>query len=84
MLPSNYADTDYSALAVAKTDKLFDPEREWRLLSNEKRFDKRQKYFKPKLKEFFEWIGDIDALPKSALGRAIEYDLTFQKHLWLS
>lgn len=50
------------------------------LPSNEERFEKRQKYLKPKLKEFFEWIGDIDALPKSALGRAIEYALKFQQH----
>lgn len=79
-LPSNYTNTDYSALAVAKIDKLFELEREWRLLSNEERFEKRQKYLKTKLIEFFEWIGDIDALPKSALGRAIEYALKFQQH----
>lgn len=78
-LPSNYTATDYSALAVAKIDKLFELEREWRLLSNEERFEKRQKHLKLNLKEFFEWIGDIDALPKSALGGAIEYTLKFQQ-----
>ena len=79
-LPTNSTYTDYSAQAVAKIDKLFELEREWQPLSNNERFEKRQEILKPKLEEFFEWIGTIDALPKTALGKAIEYTLKFQRH----
>jgi transposase len=79
-LPTNYTDTNYSTQAVVKIDELFELEREWRPLSKEERLEKRQEILKPKLNEFFEWIGDIDALPKTALGKAIEYALKFQQH----
>lgn len=79
-LPKDYTSTDYSAQAVAKIDQLFELERKWQALSESERLQKRQDVLKPKLNGFFEWIGDIDALPKTKLGRAIEYALKFQPH----
>ena len=79
-LPTNYTNADYSAQAVSKVDELFELERMWQSLPNNERFEKRQEILKPKLEEFFEWIGTIDALPKTALGKAIEYALKFQRH----
>lgn len=79
-LPKNSKSTDHSAQAVAKIDELFKLEREWQTLSAEERLDKRQRILKIKLQDFFKWIDDIDALPKTALGKAINYALKYQQH----
>lgn len=73
-------ETPFSVLAVDKIDALFQLEQEWADLSIPDRLEKRQKVLKPALEEFFEWIGTIDALPKSILGKAIEYALKYKQH----
>jgi transposase len=60
---------------------LFAYEYEFRDLSPEKRFEKRLEYSKPVSDEFFDWVGTIQALPKSLLGEAVHYALSQRKYL---
>jgi len=55
--------------------KLFKLEEQWKDLSIEERFNKRQEEMKPLLDAFFTWLKEIKkaALPKSKLGEAVTY-----------
>ena len=60
---------------------LFAYEHEFRELTPEGRLEKRLEYSKPVSDEFFDWVGTINALPKSLLGEAVHYALSQRKYL---
>ncbi|MDR1891835.1 MAG: IS66 family transposase [Oscillospiraceae bacterium] len=53
---------------------LFAFEDEFRDLPPEERLEKRMKHCKPVTDDFFEWVGSLNALPKSLLGEAVHYN----------
>ena len=60
---------------------LFAFEEEFHDLKPEERYKKRLKYSKPVSDEFFEWVGSLQALPKSLFGEAIHYSLAQRGYL---
>ena len=62
-------------------DKLFEFEREYAELPPEKRYEQRQESAKPILDEFFAWVESVNTLPKSPLGKAVDYALSQRKYL---
>jgi transposase len=62
-------------------DKLFELERAFVKLSSDERFLKRQELSKPVLDEFFAWLGKLNTLPKTPLGKATHYVLGQRKYL---
>ena len=45
------------------------------------RHEQRLKYSKPVSDEFFDWVGSLNALPKSLLGDAVHYALAQREYL---
>lgn len=62
-------------------DKLFAVEKKIADFTIEKRHEKRQELAKPILEDFLAWLKKSDALPKSALGKAVYYALAQWKYL---
>ena len=62
-------------------DKLFAVESKLEAYSNEERYEKRQELSKPILEDFLVWLKKSNALPKSALGKAVQYTLNQWKYL---
>ena len=62
-------------------DRLFALERTFEKLTADERFLKRQELSKPLLDEFLLWLGQLNALPKTPLGRAVRYVLGQRKYL---
>ena len=60
---------------------LFAFEDEFHGLAPEERFEKRLEYSKPVSDEFFDWLGLLNALPKSLFGEAIHYALAQREYL---
>ena len=60
---------------------LFAYEHEFRDLTPEERYKKRLELSKPVSDDFFEWVGTIQALPKSLLGEAVTYALSQRTYL---
>ena len=65
----------------ALCNRLFALESEWTELSPEQRLNKRQNEAKSLAEEFFFWARSVNALPKSALGKAVHY--AFEQQPWL-
>lgn len=78
MPKKNYKDT-ISYEAVQRCDELFKIEKTLAELSIEERYEKRLEKLKPKLKAFFNWIKTHIALPKTKLGKALSYTITFEE-----
>ena len=57
-------------------DQLFSLEKKFADLTPEDRYTKRLELAKPILDKFFEWLKSVNALPKSALGKAVQYTLS--------
>jgi len=53
--------------------RMFKLEKQWRDLAPEERMVKRQSELKPLMDEFWEWLENLNVLPKTKLGRAVEY-----------
>ena len=76
-------DREDSGAMVGKRycDRLFSNEREFVDMKPDERFEKRRKFSKPLLDEFFKWAQDLKALPKSLLGQAANYALSQRAYL---
>lgn len=63
---------------VAFINKLFELEREFKRqnLTPEERYAKRLELSKPVADAFFAWAGNLGALPKSPLGKPVQYSLS--------
>jgi transposase len=62
-------------------DRLFAEERKLADSTAEERYEKRLKLSKPILEEFLAWLKNCNALPQSALGKAVNYALNQWKYL---
>ncbi|MBZ9607332.1 IS66 family transposase [Clostridium estertheticum] len=62
-------------------DKLFAIERNLSNCTTEERHKKRQELTKPVLDDFLLWLKNCNALPKTALGKAVHYALDQWKYL---
>ena len=62
-------------------DKLFVVEKNLATCTVEERYKKRQELSRPILEDFLTWLKKSDALPKSALGKAVQYTLGQWKYL---
>jgi transposase len=68
-------------------NRLFALEREYEALypneklSPEERYKKRMEQSKPLVDEFYSWVNNVSALPKSALGKALGYALGQRAYL---
>lgn len=62
-------------------DKLFAIEKKLDICTIEERYKRRQELSKPILEDFLAWLKRSDALPKSALGKAVHYTLGQWKYL---
>lgn len=80
-MPENQRPGSVAQEAVEKIGYLFHLENLWEGLDPEERHERRLEKSKPLAEEFFEWAGKLMALPKSALGRAVNYALEQRK--WL-
>lgn len=69
------ADSKNGQLGVSYCDELYRLERQFKHLSPSKRRKKRQKYSKPIVEKFLDWVEKSPFLGKSALARAAEYTL---------
>jgi transposase len=76
----NRKDTD-AERGVAFINRLFALEREFKDLSPEDRYRLRLEKSKSVADEFFIWVENLNALPKSLLGQAAHYVLTQRKYL---
>ena len=66
---------------VAYCDKLFQFEKQFSLLTPENRSKEREQLSKPLMDQFFYWIGALNALPNSLLGKAAHYAQSQRKYL---
>lgn len=60
---------------------MFALEDEFRNLKPEERHQKRLEHSKPVSDDFFQWVGSLNALPKSLLGEAVTYTLSQRVYL---
>ena len=70
-----------SRKGLAFCARLFLLEREYKRLSPERRYEERLKRSKPVSDDFFTWAAGVNALPKSALGKAVNYALEQKTYL---
>jgi transposase len=77
------ADREGSRAIIGKRycDRLFKNERDFAALPADKRFEKRMELSKPLVDEFFSWVININALPKSLLGLAANYAMNQKVYL---
>jgi hypothetical protein len=69
------ADSKHGRIGVSYCDDLYRLERKFKHLSPSKRRKKRQKYSKPIVDKFFEWVETSPFYGKNALAKAAEYTL---------
>ncbi|MEC1759523.1 IS66 family transposase [Schinkia azotoformans] len=69
------ADSKNGRIGVGYCDELYRLERKFKHLSPSKRRKKRQKYSKPIVDKFFEWVEKSPFFGKNALAKAAEYTL---------
>ena len=60
---------------------LFAFEHEFSEMTPEERFEQRLKKSKPVSDDYFEWVDSLQALPKSLLGKAIDYSISQRMYL---
>ncbi|MCD6321734.1 MAG: IS66 family transposase [Clostridiales bacterium] len=70
-----------AAKGVAYCDKLFTLEKQFFSLTPEERYKERKHLSKPMVEEFFNWLKNLNALPKSLLGKAAAYGMSQRKYL---
>jgi len=69
------ADSKHGRIGVSYCDDLYRLERKFKNLSPSKRRKKRQKYSKPIVNKFFDWVESSPFYGKNALAKAAEYTL---------
>ena len=70
-----------AAKGVAYCDKLFHFEKQFALLTPESRLKERERLSRPLIDEFYDWIGHLNALPNTLLGKAAHYAQSQRKYL---
>jgi len=67
--------------ALRYINSLFELERQFKDLPNDKRFERRLKQSKPIADAFFAWLDGLSVLPQSKLGVAVTYAKNQRKYL---
>jgi len=80
-VPKKKQPMSQAAQGIAFCDKLFHFEKQWSSLAPKERLKNRELYSKPVIHEFYEWIGSLNALPKTLLGVAAHYVVSQRKYL---
>jgi transposase len=80
-LPKDRQADSNAAKGVEYCDRLFHLERQFSTLAHEERGRERERLAKPLVDEFFNWLGNLGALPKSLLGKAASYGTSQRKYL---
>ena len=80
-LPKDKQQDSNAAKGVAYCDRLFHYEKQFALLTPEKRQKERQRLSEPLMDEFYHWIENLNALPGTLLGKAAYYAQSQHKYL---
>lgn len=80
-LPPEQQKDSQAAVGLHFCNELFGYEKDFQDLSAEERHTKRLEKSKPTADAFFEWARNLHALPKSALGKAVQYALEQKSYL---
>ncbi len=80
-LPKESRTTSNAAKGVGYCDKLFHFEKQFALMTPEKRIEERELLSRPLMNEFFCWIDSLSVLPGTLLGKAIHYAKSQRKYL---
>jgi hypothetical protein len=80
-IPEDQRPTSIAQETIMRIGYLFHLEGLWENLNPNERYELRLEKSKPLAEEFFNWLEGLMVLPKSALGRAVNYGLEQRK--WL-
>ncbi|MDD4335488.1 MAG: IS66 family transposase [Desulfotomaculaceae bacterium] len=80
-LPKEKQAESNAAIGVAYCDRLFHFEKQFALLSPEKRHKEREQLSRPLFDQFYQWIKGTAALPNTLLGKAIHYAKSQRRYL---
>jgi len=82
-VPAEAKEASVASIGVKYCNRLFSLERDYekQSLSPDERYKRRLEESKPISDEFFKWAAQTNALPKSALGRALHYALGQRMYL---
>lgn len=80
-LPKDKQSGSNAAKGVVYCDRLFQLEKRFALLASEKRLRERERLSRPLIDEFYEWIGHLNVLPNTLLGKAAYYAQSQRKYL---
>lgn len=80
-LPKDRRADSHAARGVEYCDRLFHLEKQFSPLTPEDRHKERGRLAKPLVDEFFNWLDQLGALPKSLLGKAASYGMSQRKYL---
>lgn len=81
ILPKDKQLDSNAAKGVAYCDRLFHFEKQFALMTPEKRLKERERLSRPLVDEFYDWIGHLNALPNTLLGKAAYYAQSQRKYL---
>lgn len=80
-LDKNKRDGSNAERGLVYCNLMFALEHDYRDLEPKERYESRLKFSKPVSDDFFQWVGSLNALPKSLLGEAITYTLSQREYL---
>ena len=80
-LPKDKQSGSNASTGVAYCDRLFKLEKRFALLTSEARLKEREKQSRPLIDEIYNWIGHLNALPNTLLGKAANYAQSQRKYL---
>jgi len=80
-LPKDKQADSYAAKGVSYCDRLFQWEKQFATLCPESRHQERERQSKPLMEELWDWNENIQALPKTLLGKAVHYAKSQRKYL---
>ena len=76
VIPEEERSNSVAQEAIRKIGYLFHLESLWENLAPQKRYELRLEQSKPLAEKFFAWLETLMVLPKSAIGRAVNYALS--------
>lgn len=80
-LPRDKQPDSNAAKGVAYCDRLFKLEKQFALLAPEERLKERERQSRPLVDKFYDWIGHLNALPQTLLGKAAYYAHSQRQYL---
>jgi hypothetical protein len=80
-LPEQKRSSSEAAHGLSLVNELFALERSYQEMVPDRRRDARKMHSVPQAREIFSWARGVNALPKSLLGRAIDYLLDLECYL---